>query len=74
MVAMMGGETTVIPYNACMTIADLKIKIKQCFDAEPQKQRLLYKEKELKVCKINKQMSFIYVMYINVCLLMILCC
>lgn len=46
----MGGETTVVLYDANMTIASLKTKIKACFDTEPQKQRLLCNEKELKVC------------------------
>ncbi|XP_031550084.1 uncharacterized protein LOC116287540 [Actinia tenebrosa] len=48
-VSMMGGETTVIPYDANMTIASLKVKISKCFSTEPQKQRLLCDEKELKV-------------------------
>jgi hypothetical protein len=48
-VAVMGGETAIIPYQGNMTVLSLKYKIQERFGIEPQKQRLLYKEKELKV-------------------------
>ena len=50
-VSMMGGETTVIPYQGNMTVLALKYKVQERFGVEPHKQRLLHNEKELKVRK-----------------------
>ena len=48
-VVMLGGDSTVVEYQPLMTILSLKIFIKSRLGPEPNKQRLLYKEQELKV-------------------------
>ena len=48
-VVMLGGDRTVVEYQPHMTILALKAFIKSRLGPEPEKQRLLYKEQELKV-------------------------
>ena len=48
-VVMLGGDSTVVPYRPGMTIQDLKNFVGTQLGPAPLKQRLLYKEKELKV-------------------------
>ena len=48
-VVMLGGDSTVVEYQPLMTILSLKIFIKNRLGPEPKKQRLLYKQRELKV-------------------------
>ena len=48
-VVMLGGDSTVVPYRPGMTILELKSFVQTRLGPAPQKQRLLYKEKELKV-------------------------
>lgn len=48
-VVMLGGDSTVVEYQPHMTILELKAFIKNRLGPEPDKQRLLYKEEELKV-------------------------
>ncbi|EDO37746.1 predicted protein [Nematostella vectensis] len=56
-VAMMGGETTVIPYNPVMSIAELKLKISQNIRVDRLKQRLMYNDTELKENKGSGKLS-----------------
>ena len=46
---MLGGDSTVVAYRPYMTILDLKNFVQIRLGPTPQKQRLLYKEQELKV-------------------------
>ena len=46
---MLGGDSTVVHYSPGMTIQELKNFVQTRLGPAPQKQRLLYKEKELKV-------------------------
>ena len=46
---MLGGDSTVVEYQPNMSILTLKAFIKSRLGPEPDKQRLLYKEQELKV-------------------------
>ena len=48
-VVMLGGESTVILYNPFSSIQNLKRTIQTKLGPHPDKQRLLYKEQELKV-------------------------
>ena len=48
-VVMLGGDSTVVEYQPNMSILALKAFIKSRLGPEPDKQRLLYKEQELKV-------------------------
>lgn len=48
-VVMLGGDSTVVEYKPSMTIQDLKNFVQIRLGPAPQKQRLLYKEQELKV-------------------------
>lgn len=48
-VVMLGGDSTVLAYQPYMTILALKAFIKSRLGPEPEKQRLLFKEQELKV-------------------------
>lgn len=48
-VLMLGGDSTVVEYQPNMSILTLKAFIKSRLGPEPDKQRLLYKEQELKV-------------------------
>ena len=48
-VMMLGGECAVLPFTAAMTVGQLKDAIKKKLGPEPEKQRLMYKDKELKV-------------------------
>lgn len=48
-VVMLGGDSTVVAYRPGMTIQELKNFVHTRLGPAPQKQRLLYKEKELKV-------------------------
>ena len=48
-VVMLGGDSTVVAYKPGMTIQDLKKFVQNRLGPAPLKQRLLYKEKELKV-------------------------
>jgi len=48
-VVMLGGDSTVVAYRPYMTILDLKNFVQIRLGPTPQKQRLLYKEQELKV-------------------------
>ncbi|PFX14609.1 hypothetical protein AWC38_SpisGene21218 [Stylophora pistillata] len=47
-VVMLGGDSTVVAFRPSMTIQDLKNYVQTRLGPAPQKQRLLYKEKELK--------------------------
>lgn len=47
-VVMLGGDSTVVPFRPSMTIQDLKNSVQIRLGPAPQKQRLLFKEKELK--------------------------
>lgn len=47
-VVMLGGDSTVVAYKPGMTIQDLKKFVQNRLGPAPLKQRLLYKEKELK--------------------------
>ena len=46
---MLGGDSTVVQYQPFMTVQDLKSFVQTRLGPAPQKQRLLYKEQELKV-------------------------
>lgn len=46
---MLGGDSTVLAYQPFMAIRDLKIFVQQRLGPVPDKQRILYKEQELKV-------------------------
>lgn len=48
---MLGGDSTVVEYQPSMTIQKLKDFVKSRLGPVPEKQRLLYKEQELKVRK-----------------------
>ena len=48
-VVMLGGDSTVVPYRPGMTIQELKNFVQKRLGPAPEKQRLLCKEKELKV-------------------------
>ena len=48
-VVMLGGDSTVVAYHPYMSIQDLKNFVQIRLGPAPQKQRLLYKEQELKV-------------------------
>ena len=48
-VVMLGGDSTVVPYQPNMTIHHLKNSVQGRLGPAPEKQRLLYKEQELKV-------------------------
>jgi len=47
-VVMLGGDSTVVAYQPFMAILDLKIFVQQRLGPVPDKQRILYKEQELK--------------------------
>ena len=55
-VVMLGGDSTVVTYNPYLTIQDLKNYVQVRPGPAPQKQRLLYKEQELKVRALNNVM------------------
>lgn len=48
-VVMLGGQSTVISYSPSMLIQKLKTTVQSRLGPHPDKQRLLYKEQELKV-------------------------
>ena len=48
-VVMLGGDSTVLEYQPDLTILSLKDFVKRRLGPDPDKQRLLYKEQELKV-------------------------
>ena len=48
-VVMLGGDSTVLEYQPHLTILSLKDFVKRRLGPDPDKQRLLYKEQELKV-------------------------
>ena len=48
-VVMLGGDSTVVEYQPFKTIQALKAFVQNRLGPDPQKQRLLYKEQELKV-------------------------
>lgn len=48
-VFMLGGDSTVFEYQPNMTVKHLKLKVKERLGTSPEKQRLLYKDQELKV-------------------------
>ena len=48
-VVMLGGDSTVVEYQPAMPILSLKDFVKRRLGPDPDKQRLLYKEQELKV-------------------------
>ena len=48
-VVMLGGDSTVVEYQPAMEILSLKDFVKRRLGPDPDKQRLLYKEQELKV-------------------------
>ena len=50
-VVMLGGDSTVVPYSPLMTIQELKTYVQTKLGPAPEKQRLLFKEQELKVGK-----------------------
>lgn len=45
----LGGESTVFEYQPGMTVKHLKLLVKERLGTLPEKQRLLYKDQELKV-------------------------
>ena len=53
-VVMLGGDSTVVEYQPNMSILALKAFIKSRLGPEPDKQRLLYEEEELKVGPIRE--------------------
>lgn len=53
-VVMLGGDSTVVEYQPNMSILALKAFIKSRLGPEPDKQRLLYEEEELKVEPIRE--------------------
>ncbi|KAL3869275.1 hypothetical protein ACJMK2_041978 [Sinanodonta woodiana] len=54
-VSTLTGDSEVIPYNASMTISQLKEKVNGKFKIDPKDQTLLYNEKRLKVKKGSGQ-------------------
>ncbi len=50
-VFMLGGDSTVLHYRPNMSVKDLKLLVQQRLGPLPEKQRLLYRDKELKVCQ-----------------------
>ena len=48
-VFMLGGDSTVLKYQPDMTVRNLKLLVKERLGPLPEKQRLLYKDQELKV-------------------------
>lgn len=46
---MLGGDSTVLAYQPLMAIGDLKLFVQKRLGPVPEKQRILYKEQELKV-------------------------
>ena len=46
---MLGGDSTVLPYTPFMAIRDMKNFVQKRLGPVPDKQRILYKEQELKV-------------------------
>lgn len=50
-VVMLGGDSTVLEYNPNMTIQELKIYIQEKLGPIPDKQRLIYKGKEIRMNK-----------------------
>lgn len=48
-VFMLGGDSTVFEYQPDMTVKHLKLLVKERLGPLPEKQRLLYKDQELKV-------------------------
>lgn len=48
-VFMLGGDSTVLQYRPDMLVKDLKLFVKQRLGTLPEKQRLMYVDKELKV-------------------------
>ena len=48
-VVMLGGDSTVVEYQPAMEILSLKDFVKRRLGPDPDKQRLQYKEQELKV-------------------------
>lgn len=48
-IVMLGGDSTVLEYQPHLTILSLKDFVKRRLGPDPDKQRLLYKEQELKV-------------------------
>lgn len=52
-VFILGGDSTVLQYLPDMTIRDLKLLIEKRLGPIPEKQRLLYKDRELKVSRRN---------------------
>lgn len=53
-VVMLGGDSTVLEYKPDMTVQELKLVVKERLGHLPEKQRLLYKDQELKVRKRNE--------------------
>jgi len=47
-VFMLGGDSTVFEYQPGMTVKDLKLLVKERLGTSPEKQRLLFKDQELK--------------------------
>ncbi|XP_029193251.2 uncharacterized protein LOC114959410 [Acropora millepora] len=47
-VVMLGGDSTVLAYEPLMAIGDLKLFVQKQLGPVPEKQRILYKEQELK--------------------------
>ena len=59
-VVMLGGDSTVVEYKPSMTVHYLKSFVQIRLGPAPQKQRLLYKEQELKVrMKLSALRSFV---------------
>lgn len=52
-VFMLGGDSTVLQYRPNMTVKDLKLLIEKRLGTVPEKQRLLFKDLELKVSQRN---------------------
>ena len=46
---MLGGDSTVVAYQPLMAIQELKLSVQKRLGPVPDKQRILYKEQELKV-------------------------
>ncbi|KAL3869276.1 hypothetical protein ACJMK2_041979 [Sinanodonta woodiana] len=55
-ISTLTGDSEVIPYDASMTITQLKGKVKGKFNIDPKDQTLLYNEKRLKVKKGSGQL------------------
>ncbi|PFX18305.1 uncharacterized protein LOC111339739 [Stylophora pistillata] len=56
-IVMLGGDCTVLQYHPDMTVRDLKISVGKRLGYLPEKQRLLYKDMELKSCANSRLLT-----------------